>query len=109
MNRFILTVLTIVALPALSQNLSKRVIHNNPANYRQLTAVHAGAGQMKFTGLIGAQTLATNFLYLHAGEIPDKAGIGQHFHLVLPAISCDECSARISRACTRSATVCPRW
>lgn len=35
---------------------------------------------MKFTGLIGSQTLATNFLYLHAGEIPDKAGIGQHFH-----------------------------
>jgi mannose-6-phosphate isomerase-like protein (cupin superfamily) len=24
--------------------------------------------------------LATNFLYLHAGEIPDKAGIGEHFH-----------------------------
>lgn len=35
---------------------------------------------MKFAGLIGSQTLATNFLYLHAGEIPDKAGIGQHFH-----------------------------
>ena len=80
MNRFILAVLTIIALPAFAQNLSKRVIHNNPSSYRQLTAVHAGAGQMKFTGLIGAQTLATNFLYLHAGEIPDKAGIGQHFH-----------------------------
>ena len=80
MNRFIFAVLTIIALPAFAQNLSKRVIHNNPSSYRQLTAVHAGAGQMKFTGLIGAQTLATNFLYLHAGEIPDKAGIGQHFH-----------------------------
>ena len=32
------------------------------------------------TGMKGSQTLATNFLYLHAGEIPDKAGIGQHFH-----------------------------
>ena len=35
---------------------------------------------MKFAGLIGSQILSTNLLYLHAGEIPDKAGIGQHFH-----------------------------
>lgn len=35
---------------------------------------------MKFTGLLGSQPFATNFLYLHAGEIPDKAGIGEHFH-----------------------------
>lgn len=35
---------------------------------------------MKFTGLFGSQALATNLLYLHAGEIPDKAGIGEHFH-----------------------------
>lgn len=80
MNRVILILLTAFALPAYAQNLAKRVIPNDPSKYRQLSGVHAGAGQMKFTGLIGAQTLATNFLYLHAGEIPDKAGIGQHFH-----------------------------
>jgi mannose-6-phosphate isomerase-like protein (cupin superfamily)/heme-degrading monooxygenase HmoA len=80
MNRFILMLLTVIAIPAMAQNLSKRVIPNDPAKYRELTGVHAGAGKMKFTGLIGAQTLGTNFLYLHAGEIPDKAGIGQHFH-----------------------------
>ena len=72
--------LLITVLNTFSQSLSNRIIHNNPAKYRQLNAVHAGAGQMKFTGLIGSQALATNFLYLHAGEIPDKAGIGQHFH-----------------------------
>lgn len=80
MKQAIFLLLTITALNTFSQTLSKRIVHNNPANYRQLNAVHAGAGQMKFTGLIGSQTLATNFLYLHAGEIPDKAGIGQHFH-----------------------------
>jgi mannose-6-phosphate isomerase-like protein (cupin superfamily)/heme-degrading monooxygenase HmoA len=80
MKRTFFLLLAITTLNAFSQNLSKRVIHNNPTNYRLLSAVHAGAGQMKFTGLIGAQTLATNFLYLHAGEIPNKAGIGQHFH-----------------------------
>lgn len=72
--------LTMAALSAFSQSLSQRIVRNNPANYRQLKAVHAGAGQMKFTGLIGSNPLATNFLYLHAGEIPDKGGIGQHFH-----------------------------
>src|ERR1051325_2307151 len=80
MKRVILILLTIIALPAFSQNLSKRVVHNDPAKYRMLSAEHAGAGQMKFAGLIGSQTLSTNLLYLHAGEIPDKAGIGQHFH-----------------------------
>lgn len=72
--------LSIIVLNTFSQSTSKRIVHNNPANYRQLNAVHAGAGQMKFTGLIGSQTLATNLLYFHAGEIPDKAGIGEHFH-----------------------------
>jgi mannose-6-phosphate isomerase-like protein (cupin superfamily) len=72
--------LTINAISASAQSASTRIVLNNPAKYRQLNAVHAGAGQMKFTGLIGSQALATNFLYLHAGEIPDKAGIGEHFH-----------------------------
>ena len=80
MKPTIFLLLAITVVNAFSQSLSKRIIHNNPAKYRQLNAVHAGAGQMKFTGLIGSQNLATNFLYLHAGEIPDKAGIGQHFH-----------------------------
>jgi mannose-6-phosphate isomerase-like protein (cupin superfamily) len=80
MKATILLLLTITVLNTSAQSLSKRIVHNNPANYRQLNAVHAGAGQMKFTGLIGSQSLATNLLYLHAGEIPDKAGIGEHFH-----------------------------
>ena len=80
MKQPFILLLTLTALNASSQTLSKRVVHNNPSNYRLLSAVHGGAGQMKFAGLIGSQTLATNFLYLHAGEIPDKAGIGQHFH-----------------------------
>jgi mannose-6-phosphate isomerase-like protein (cupin superfamily) len=72
--------LTITALNSVSQSSANRVVHNIPSNYRALSAVHAGAGTMKFTGLIGSQAMSTNLLYLHAGEIPDKAGIGQHFH-----------------------------
>jgi len=80
MKHAILLLLTIAVLNTFSQSLNKRIVHNDPAKYRLLTAVHAGAGQMKFTGLFGSQTLATNLLYLHVGEIPDKAGIGEHFH-----------------------------
>lgn len=80
MKQAIFLLLTALALNTFAQSLSKRIVHNNPANYRQLNAVHAGAGQMKFTGLFDSQALATNLLYLHAGEIPAKGGIGQHFH-----------------------------
>lgn len=80
MKGAIFLLLTITAVNAFTQGLSKRVVHNNPTTYRQLSAVHAGVGQMKFTGLLGSGALSTNFLYLHAGEIPDKGGIGQHFH-----------------------------
>jgi mannose-6-phosphate isomerase-like protein (cupin superfamily) len=80
MKHAIVLLFIITGFNAFSQTLSQRIVHNTPSKYRQLSGVHAGAGQMKFTGLIGSQALATNFLYLHAGEIPDKSGIGQHFH-----------------------------
>src|SRR5690349_17805086 len=81
MNRSRLLVLTLVtAMSASSQTIAKRVIHNDPAKYRSLEAVHAGAGKMGFTELIGRQALSTNFLYLHAGVIEAKSGIGHHFH-----------------------------
>lgn len=80
MKRTILILLTVMAIPAFPQSLNKRVIPNDPGKYRLLSAVHAGAGQMKFTELIGREDLSTNFLYLHAGEIFPKSGIGHHFH-----------------------------
>ena len=75
---FPFTVVIAMAVPA--QNLNKRVIHNDPSKYRELSAVHAGAGKMGFTQLIGRTELSTNFLYLHTGSINAKSGIGQHFH-----------------------------
>ncbi|RAI88010.1 cupin domain-containing protein [Algoriphagus yeomjeoni] len=58
----------------------ERIIHNDPAKYRELSAVHAGAGKMGFTQLVGRNDLSTNFLYLHSGVIQPKSGIGHHFH-----------------------------
>jgi mannose-6-phosphate isomerase-like protein (cupin superfamily)/heme-degrading monooxygenase HmoA len=63
-----------------AQPLKDRVVHNDPTKYRELSAVHAGAGKMGFTQLIGRDQLSTNFLYLHAGVIEPKSGIGHHFH-----------------------------
>ncbi len=63
-----------------AQTSPKRVIANEPSLYRSLSAVHAGAGKMGFTQLIGRNDLASNFLYLHTGSIDAKSSIGHHFH-----------------------------
>ncbi len=75
-----LILLIFVSDVAAAQLAKDRVIRNDPAKYRQLSAVHAGAGTMGFTQLVGSKDLSTNFLYLHAGVIPANAGIGHHFH-----------------------------
>src|SRR6478735_955747 len=80
MNRLFLLLAVFITIAATAQSKDKRVVHNDPANYRKLSAVHAGAGQMGFTQLIGRTELSTNFLYLHTGSIDAKSGIGQHFH-----------------------------
>ncbi|WP_304238086.1 cupin domain-containing protein [Jiulongibacter sediminis] len=74
----LLTLFVIFSVKA--QTLQERITHNDPADYRKLTSVHDGAGQMGFTELIGRYDLATNFLYLHSGTIDPKSGIGHHFH-----------------------------
>ena len=80
MKRFSALLLIAFATAATAQPVKDRIVHNDPSKYRTLTAVHAGAGQMAFTQLIGRSELATNFLYLHAGVINAKSGIGHHFH-----------------------------
>lgn len=80
MNWLLTLIVVVVTANAAAQPVNKRVVHNDPATYRLLSAVHAGAGQMEFTEMIGRNALATNFLYLHAGKIHPKGGIGHHFH-----------------------------
>ena len=80
MKRLFAFFLTIITFYATAQSIKERVVHNDPAKYKELSAVHAGAGKMGFTQLIGRSELSTNFLYLHAGIIEPKSGIGHHFH-----------------------------
>ncbi len=77
---FIPIAFSLIVSLGFSQNLQKRIVPNDPSKYRSLTAVHAGAGKMGFTQLIGRNDLSTNFLYLHTGSIEGKSGIGHHFH-----------------------------
>lgn len=72
--------LIIITSQATAQSIKDRIIPNDPSKYRELAAVHAGAGKMGFTQLIGRNDLSTNFLYLHTGSINPKSGIGHHFH-----------------------------
>jgi mannose-6-phosphate isomerase-like protein (cupin superfamily)/heme-degrading monooxygenase HmoA len=80
MKRLLTPILIVIALYTTAQPVKDRVIHNDPAKYRELSAVHAGAGKMGFTQLIGRTELSANFQYLHAGIIEAKSGIGHHFH-----------------------------
>lgn len=80
MNRLFLLLFILSTVSVASQPIADRVIHNDPAKYKLLTSVHAGAGQMGFMELIGRNDMSTNFFYLHAGVINAKSGIGHHFH-----------------------------
>jgi mannose-6-phosphate isomerase-like protein (cupin superfamily) len=80
MNRLLSFLIVVGSINATAQTTPERVVHNDASKYRMLTGVHAGAGQMGFTQSIGRDALATNFLYLHAGVINPKSGIGHHFH-----------------------------
>lgn len=80
MKRLFPIILLLITIGTTAQTVKERIVYNDPAKYRQLSAVHAGAGTMAFTQLIGRTELATNFLYLHSGVIHPKSGIGHHFH-----------------------------
>lgn len=80
MRALIAIILIIVTGGLSAQSIQDRIIHNDPSTYRDLTSVHAGAGSMGFTQLIGREDLSSNFLYLHTGTIAGKSGIGHHFH-----------------------------
>ena len=62
---------------------SGRIVHTDPATFRQAPAVHGGAGSMAFTALLNRGAVTPEFNFLHRGVIPPGAGIGHHFHNVV--------------------------
>jgi mannose-6-phosphate isomerase-like protein (cupin superfamily) len=69
--------------PAGPGALSQRIVHTDPAAYRQSSSVHGGAGTMSFTALLNRGAVTPEFNFLHRGVIPAGAGIGHHFHNVV--------------------------
>jgi mannose-6-phosphate isomerase-like protein (cupin superfamily) len=69
--------------PAGAGALAQRIVHTDPAAYRQLSAVHGGAGSMSFTALLNRGALTPEFNFLHRGVIPAGSSIGHHFHNVV--------------------------
>ena len=68
---------------AQQQTLAGRIVHTDPATFRQSAAVHGGAGSMGFTSLLNRGAVTPEFNFLHRGVIPPGAGIGHHFHNVV--------------------------
>jgi mannose-6-phosphate isomerase-like protein (cupin superfamily) len=68
---------------AQQQTLAARIVHTDPATFRQSAAVHGGAGSMGFTSLLNRGAVTPEFNFLHRGVIPPGAGIGHHFHNVV--------------------------
>src|SRR5829696_4888570 len=62
---------------------AQRIAHTDAAAYRQLSAVHGGAGSMSFSALLNRGALTPEFNFLHRGVIPAGSGIGHHFHNVV--------------------------
>jgi mannose-6-phosphate isomerase-like protein (cupin superfamily) len=65
---------------AQTSSLPSRIVHTDPAAFRQSPAVHGGAGSMGFTSLLNRGAVTPEFNFLHRGVIPPGAGIGHHFH-----------------------------
>ncbi len=77
---FSLSVLLLSAPLAARDPLAKRIVHADPDSYRAITAVHDGAGGMRFGTLLPGEAFSTNFLFVHRGVIEPKSGIGHHVH-----------------------------
>jgi type 1 glutamine amidotransferase len=59
MKQLFVMFLTVVALHSSAQSVSDRITHNDPAKYRELSAVHAGAGQMgALSGIVSIEASA---------------------------------------------------
>lgn len=77
----LLGLLLLPAAPLAQQPpLASRIVVTDAASFRPLTAVHAGAGNMAFAGLLNRGAIGPHFNFLHRGEIPVGSGIGHHFH-----------------------------
>ena len=68
-----------VSLAAGAEPLVERIHSLDPGNYRDLKAVHAGAGTMQFGELLPGGSIH-QLRFVHRGVVHAKSGIGHHMH-----------------------------
>ncbi len=79
--RFLILALMLAAPLVAREPLAQRIRHTDPARYRLVNNVHAGApGGLNYMGLLDRLDMNTNLIFVHRGVIPPKGGIGHHFH-----------------------------
>ena len=67
------------SLAAGAEPLVERIHSLDPGNYRDLKAVHAGAGTMQFGELLPGGSIH-QLRFVHRGVVHAKSGIGHHMH-----------------------------
>jgi mannose-6-phosphate isomerase-like protein (cupin superfamily) len=77
----LLPCLALLATPLIAGGpLAERIAHTDALKYRQLKAVHHGAGEMEFATLVPGEAFETKFLFVHRGFLKPGGGIGHHVH-----------------------------
>lgn len=67
------------SLTTAAEPLLERIQRLDPSNYRDLKAVHAGAGTMQFGELLPGGSIQ-DLRFVHRGVVHAKSGIGHHMH-----------------------------
>lgn len=72
--------LVALAFPICAQGpVADRIVHTDPAQYRGVTKVHDGAGELRMQTLVGRGVLK-DLSFVHRGQLMPKSSIGAHFH-----------------------------
>ena len=79
MRTLLMTMMLTASLLA-AEPLVQRIKHSTPESYNRAKAVHGGAGEMSYTGLVNRLDLNANLLFVHRGILHPGGGIGHHFH-----------------------------
>jgi len=77
--RSFLFLLLTISLGLGAEPLAERIHRLDPSTYRDLRAVHAGAGTMQFGTLMPAGSIQ-DLRFVHRGIVHAKSGIGHHMH-----------------------------
>lgn len=73
-------ILVALAFPLCAQGpVAGRIVRSDPAQYRGMTKVHDGAGELRLQTLVGRGVLK-DLAFVHRGHLMPKSSIGHHFH-----------------------------